>query len=242
MSEFTTLPQFRSPALRRWLARRRTVLAAIPKPGPVEQRTPPAGRASQTLSGLVEAIRTTETISLGEIIDRLGSASLGLVLLMLTIPAIIPIPGPVGMILGSCLALVAVQVMAGATRIWLPQTLRRRGLPTRFVVKAIQFVTPWLAWCESRLSPRRWIKLSGRIARPFLGLCIFAMAIIITLPIPFGNVVPVIALALLAVALIERDGVGVMWALALSAAAIVWTGALMMFGAQVLEALWQLFG
>lgn len=76
---------------------------------------------------------------------------------------------------------------------------------------------------------------------PFLGLCILVMAVIITLPIPFGNVLPVIALAVLAVALIERDGVAVMWALFLSAAAIVWTGALVMFGAQGLDALGRLF-
>lgn len=214
----------------------------MPKPGPVEQLNLTAGHASQTLTGLVQAIRTTETISLGEIIDRLGSASLGLILLILTIPAIIPIPGPVGMVLGSCLALVAMQVIAGATRIWLPAILRRRSLPTTFVVKAVEAIIPWLVRFERRLTPRRWMSLSGRAARPFLGFCILAMAIIITLPIPFGNVVPVIALALLAVALIERDGVAVMWALALSAVAIVWTGALMMFGAQVLEALWQLFG
>lgn len=83
--------------------------------------------------------------------------------------------------------------------------------------------------------------LSGRYARPFLGLCILVMAVIITLPIPFGNVLPVIALAVLAVALIERDGVEVMWALALSAAAIVWTGVLVMFSAQALDALGRLF-
>jgi hypothetical protein len=201
-----------------------------------------AGRASQTLTGMVQAIRESETITLGKLIDRVGPASLGLVLLMLTIPAIIPIPGPVGMILGSCLALVAVQVIACSTRIWLPAVLRRRRLPTRFVVKAIEAVIPWLARCERRLSPRRWMMMSGRYARPFLGLCILAMAIIITLPIPFGNLAPVIALAVLALALIERDGVAVMWALALSAAAIVWTAALVMFGAQVLEALWTLFG
>lgn len=235
------MSRFQSRPFQRWRVQRTAIHAALPKADATDPVRPSAGRASQTLAGLAQAIRESETITLGELVERLGPASLGLVLLMLTIPAIMPIPGPVGMILGSCLTLVALQVVAGSTRIWLPAILQRRRLPTRFVVRAIEFVIPWLVRCERRLSPRRWMLLSGRYARPFLGLCILVMAVIITLPIPFGNVLPVIALAVLAVALIERDGVAVMWALFLSAAALVWTGALFMFGAQGLDALGRLF-
>jgi len=242
MSETTTVPQFRSPAMRQWLTRRKVTLAALPKSEPTEQLAPAAGRASQALAELARDVCASETVSLGALIDRLGSASLGLVLLMTTVPAIIPIPGPVGMVLGSCLALVAVQVMSGATRIWLPAILRRRSLPTKFVVKAVAAVTPWLVRFERRLTPRRWMSLSGRVARPFIGLCILMMAIIITLPIPLGNVLPVIALAMLSLALLERDGVAVMWAVIMSIIAIIWTGLLVLFGARALEASFTLFG
>lgn len=111
----------------------------------------------------------------------------------------------------------------------------------RFVVTAITKVAPWLERFERRLSPRRWMMLSGRRARPFIGLAILAMAVIITLPIPFGNVLPVVALAMLALALLERDGLAVLWALGMSLVAIVWTGVLVLFGAQVLEMLWRVF-
>ncbi len=200
-----------------------------------------AGVASQRLLRLTHAIAAQERVSIGTVIDRLGPSSLGLVLLILTIPAIIPIPGPVGIVLGSCLALVALQVIAGARRVWLPRWLRERGLPTRFVTAAITRIAPWLERFERRLSPRRWMALSGRIARPFLGLAILAMAVIITLPIPLGNILPVIALAMLALALLERDGVAVLWALAMSLVAIVWTIVLVLFGARIVEAMWSLF-
>lgn len=202
---------------------------------------PPGGVASQRLMRLAQAIAAQERVSIGAVIDRLGPSSLGLVLLILTIPAIIPIPGPVGMVLGSCLALVALQVIAGTRRVWLPRWLRKRGLPTRFVSAAIARIVPWLERFERRLSPRRWMVLSGRLARPFLGLAIFAMAVIITLPIPLGNILPVIALAMLALALLERDGIAVLWALAMSLVAIVWTILLVIFSAQILEALWFWF-
>lgn len=180
-------------------------------------------------------------VSIGDVVDQLGASSLGLILLILTIPAIIPIPGPIGIILGSCLALVAVQVIVGARRVWLPTWLRDRNLPTRFVAAAIVRIVPWLERFERRLSPRRWMMLSGRVARPFLGLAILAMAVIITLPIPFGNVLPVVVLAMLALALLERDGVAVLLALGMSLVAIVWTALLVLFGVQIVEALWSLF-
>lgn len=212
--------------------------AARVRPNP---RQLSAGVASQRLSRLAHTIAEQERVSIGTVICRLGPSSLGLVLLILTIPAIIPIPGPVGMVLGSCLALVALQVIAGSRRVWLPRWLRERGLPTRFVTAAIIKTVPWLERFERRLSPRRWMVLSGRLARPFLGLAILAMAAIITLPIPFGNVLPVIALAMLALALLERDGVAVLWALAMSLAAVVWTIVLVLFGARIFEAKWSLF-
>ncbi len=198
------------------------------------------GVASQRLVLLAQAIAPQPQVSIGDVVDKLGSSSLGLILLILTIPAIIPIPGPVGMVLGSCLALVAVQVIAGARRVWLPGWLRQRNLPTRFVAAAIARIVPWLERFERRLSPRRWMMLSGRVARPVLGIAILAMAVIITLPIPLGNVLPVVALAMLALALLERDGVAVLLALGMSLVAIVWTGVLVLFGAQVLEMLWRL--
>jgi hypothetical protein len=199
-----------------------------------------SGAASQRLDRLAQAITVQERVSIGEVIDRLGPSSLGLVLLILTVPAIIPIPGPVGMILGCGLVLVALQVIAGARRIWLPRWMRERSLPAGFVVAAIERIVPWFQRVERRLSPRRWIALSGRRARPVLGLAILVMAVIITLPIPFGNVLPVLALAMLALALLERDGLAVLWALAMSLVAIAWTGVLLLFGARIIEVLWSL--
>lgn len=200
------------------------------------------GVASQRLVLLTRDIAPQTQVSIGNVVDQLGSSSLGLILLILTIPAIIPIPGPIGIILGSCLALVAVQVIAGAKRVWLPGWLRSCNLPTRFITASIARIVPWLERFERQLSPRRWKMLSGGVARPFLGLAILAMAVIITLPIPFGNVLPVVVLAMLALALLERDGVAVLLALGMALVAIVWTEVLLLFGAQMLETLWRLFG
>lgn len=130
--------------------------------------------------------------------------------------------------------MVAIQVITGARRMWLPGWLRRRSLPSPVVITAIERSLPWLAWCEQALAPRRLMALSGKIARPILGLAVLAMALVIVLPIPFGNIVPVIAIGLLALAILERDGIAVIAALAMTVLGLVWTAILFAFGAQVL--------
>jgi hypothetical protein len=53
--------------------------------------------------------------------------------------------------------------------------------------------------------------------------------VVIALPIPFGNILPVFSLVVLAVALMERDGLVTLIGLLLTLATIVATAALLYF-------------
>jgi hypothetical protein len=48
--------------------------------------------------------------------------------------------------------------------------------------------------------------LTGRALPCLLGLPVFALAVAIALPIPFGNIVPIVAVCVMIIGLIERDG------------------------------------
>ena len=52
------------------------------------------------------------------------------------------------------------------------------------------------------------------------------MAVLIILPIPFGNVLPALALMLLGLGLAYRDGVAVLLAIGTAAAALLYTATL----------------
>jgi len=62
-----------------------------------------------------------------------------------------------------------------------------------------------------------------------LGIPVFLLAVVIALPIPFGNILPVLSLVVLAVALMERDGLVTLIGLLLTSATIVATAALLYF-------------
>lgn len=198
----------------------------------VQQRA--LGVASARLSAIADEL-AEGPIPVGDVMRRLGRAGLGLVLLGLTLPALVPLPGPVGALTGSIIALVALQVMLGSKRIELPGFVARRRIPAPVVRMIVEKSLPTVGWLESRLAARRWRWLTGRRARILLSVPVFVMAVIIALPIPFGNFAPSIALIAFALGFMARDGLAILVGLGLSLAATLWTGVLFYAGAGIVD-------
>lgn len=182
------------------------------------------------------------SVPLGEVIDGLGQAGIGMTLLVLTLPALIPIPGPFGLIFGSIVAFLSAQLIFGARRLWLPEALRARALPTEGVRSMLAKALPWLQRAETWLKPRRLLPLTGRLGRAALGVPLILMGVALALPIPLGNVPPVASLVALSLGLMVRDGAAVLVGLALAAVAALWLALLAVFGAQAIDWLWTMLG
>jgi hypothetical protein len=82
---------------------------------------------------------------------------------------------------------------------------------------------PWLARAERLLRPRFGV-LTRQPAQYGLGLVCLLLSIVIFLPIPLGNMLPALAVCLIALGLLGRDGVCVLLGLlaALAAVGLVW--------------------
>ena len=192
------------------------------------------GPINRKLLGVGLALRG-DGVSVGALVDRLGPEGFGLTFLLLALPTLIPVPGPIGLTFGAVLALLSLQVMAGARTVWLPEVIRRRPAPAAALRAVIARALPWIARAEPVLRERRLPALAGRRVRAALALPLFLLALAIMLPIPFGNVAPAIALIVFAVGWIARDGLAILVALALSAAALLWTGFLFVASASLLD-------
>jgi hypothetical protein len=184
----------------------------------------------------------TDGVSLGEIVDGLGRTGLGMTLLLLSLPALIPIPGPFGLVFGSIVALVSLQLMLGARRLMLPEFVRARALPAEAVRSMVDRGVPLLQRAEGYLRPRRLLPLTGRTGRMALGIPVLLMGVAVALPVPLGNVPPVASLIAISLGLMMRDGVAVLVGLALAVFSIVWFALLFLFGAQMLEWISRLVG
>lgn len=166
-------------------------------------------------------------MTLAEAGTVVAQRSTPLLLLFLGLLGFIPSPGlPLGMIVGSLVVCVAVGLLFRPDKPPMPALLGRQrlsaGLLRRFMCFAIPFVRRLERWFRPRLT---WA-VSG------LGAVLAAVAIVVqgiglALPLPFGNLPFALAIVLIALGLLTRDGLG---ALAGHFVGIASTGLFVMLG------------
>jgi hypothetical protein len=190
-----------------------------------------AGAASEALTALRPRLEG-ELVSLRELAEHFGDRAPALLLLVLALPEAVPLPiAGVSAILAVPIMAIAVQLVLGGGRLGLPPWVARRGLPTAWLRVAIDRGVPILRRAERWIGPRLGA-LGG--ATRLAGAATLVMGFILFLPIPFGNVPPAIAIVLLALGLIQRDGVLVLAGLVTSAAVVIGLAALVWLGADLL--------
>ncbi len=144
-------------------------------------------------------------VSIAWIRDAMGDRSFAALIVFFAALNMIPLPPPSSAILGLPLLIVSAQLMYGSKRAWLPRFIMNRPLSLPAFRTVMARVVPRLVSLERMIRPRYW-PFWRRQGDRVIGLMCFVLALIVTLPIPFGNWLPAFSSALLGLALIERDG------------------------------------
>jgi hypothetical protein len=150
-----------------------------------------------------------ERISIGDLLAALGDRAIGALLFIFAFPNVLPTPPGTSAILGAPLLFLATQLAFGRPP-WLPVIITKRSMSRDDFQSLIHRMAPWLARAEKLLKPR----LSSLTVPPmeyFIGLLCLFLAILLVLPIPLGNMLPALAISLIALGVLERDG---LWVLA----------------------------
>lgn len=177
------------------------------------------------LSALLREIAddsTRERVSVGDLLAALRDRALGALLFVFAFPNALPLPPGSSSVLGAPLLFLAAQLALGRPP-WLPRLIAERSMTRADFAVLVDRIAPWLARAERLLRPR----LSVLAAPPFeyvVGLVCLALAVILVLPIPLGNMLPALAITVLALGILERDGVWVLAGLAIAvlAVSVVW--------------------
>ena len=173
---------------------------------------PDGARKPQRLSDILQAIVNAPTtpeerITLGHLIEGFGNRAFGALLFIFAVPVALPIAIPgISAVLGAPLLFLSWQLMRGRDQPWLPQVMRSRSFLRVDFARMLQRVLPSIR-CVERLVGPRLIWMTNRRGEQVIGLFAFLLAVVLFLPIPFGNTVPALAIAILALAVLERDGV-----------------------------------
>lgn len=182
--------------------------------------------STDRLSDLLTALASDESsghCTLHDVLSRMGDRTYGILFLVLALANFIPsVPGFSGFV-GLALVVVTSQLVIGRRVPWIPAFVRRRRISRDGLRMALAKAMGPVRWFERVCKPRLKFLTSLHIER-LLGVLILCLAATIMLPIPvIGNIPPAIAIATLALGLIERDGLVVILGTALSIFAIAVT-------------------
>jgi hypothetical protein len=174
-----------------------------------EPAKPGTGRRMSTiLLGLVYGAEG-ERVSLGDMVDAFDARAYGPLIVLFAAPNVLPVALPgISAVLGAPLILLTAQLMIGRHRPWLPGFLRRRSLARTSFESLVHRIVPRLTRIEQMIQPRL-LPLTGSWGTRAIGAVGMILAAIVFLPVPFGNALPGMALVLMAVGLLSRDGVAV---------------------------------
>ncbi len=172
-------------------------------PGAVAGRA----RASDLLENILVAAHQPR-VALGDLAAALGDRAFGALLLILSIPNILPVPG-LSTATGLPMILLGAQLAIGRSSLWLPRRLAAVTLDRDAFLAVVRRAHPCALRVERHLRPR-FPALVGARAERALGLAVMLLAAVLALPILFGNQPPAFAIALIALGLIEGDGLFVL--------------------------------
>lgn len=178
----------------------------------------------QGFIGLVASLAEAsgpDGLTIGQIRDRLDERAFGLMILILAIPCLVPALYGVPQIVGVPILLLAGQMLVGRKEPWLPEGVLKRTVSKSMLDRMADFATRRMGWLERLSRPRLKIFATGIAEQMAAAFMILAT---LTIVLPMTNTVPSVALALLSVGLIQRDGlfvaagasVAVGWATALA--------------------------
>ncbi|HKQ56155.1 MAG TPA: exopolysaccharide biosynthesis protein [Methyloceanibacter sp.] len=160
-------------------------------------------------------------ISLAALRDALGDRGFGVLLFIFALPNLVPVNIPLlSAVLGLPLVLLAAQLTYGRHKPWFPHWLTRRSFPRESFANVVLRSLPYLEGAERLLRPRLTGLLSWTGER-LVGLALLILAIVLALPIPFANFLPALAIAIIGLAIVEKDGLAVLVGLAVGVASLI---------------------
>lgn len=185
------------------------------------------------LDALAEGRAGPSPMTLGGVLDEFRARAFGIYLLIVILPAFIPLPAGAGAVSGPLVSLAGLQLLWLMEHPWVPGFLSRRPLPPERLVSFRDRSSRVLRWLEKFSRPRSEWAIDHPAARIFTGLMLVVLGFLLALPIPATNYVFGLLLLAYAIAMIERDGRLLMVAWLLGLAEII---TLALFSRQIAEA------
>ena len=161
----------------------------------------------EKLSDVIEGFGEDErpVLTVGQMLEQFDSRAFGAMLLVFGLLNCLPLPPGSSTILSLPILLLAPQIAWGSDIPWLPRKLVDHPLKRDDLRGLFRRLTPIVRRMELVTRPRLRI-LFAPIGERLIGVVCTLLALVLVLPIPLGNLAPGATVAVLALALLQRDG------------------------------------
>src|SRR4051794_38646674 len=169
-------------------------------------RLPAYRRASDVLDEIAANAQGAR-VSLGEIVASLEERAFALLMVVLGLPNVLPMPPPIPLLCGLFLVFIALQIVLGRQRPWIPRRALAASVPRERLDAVVARATPILRKLE-RFSRRRLSFLPASWELRGAGLYLLVISLGLVFAAPFIGQIPMgISICLTGLALVERDGI-----------------------------------
>jgi hypothetical protein len=169
---------------------------------------------------LGQVFREDRETTVGDVVDRIKNRGFGFLLIILALPTLVPVlpPGSATLV-GFLYVLLALQMLWGAQRPWLPKPIRGYRVPTRIIPKLRQFGVKIFEQIE-RISRPRAMLLPDHITSRIVASAVLFLGLVLLSPLPFLHTLPGISVLILGAGLLNRDGILIFVGLTLTTVAL----------------------
>jgi len=180
-------------------------------------------------------------VTLAELRDLVGQDCLLLLTAFLTIVFMVPVSIPgVSTVFGAAILLIGISRLLGRN-LWLPKGIAHRVLPADKLRMRLNQGSIWLHRLERLSRPNRlnWLASTG-LADTLNNGALIMGAVLLMAPfglIPFSNTLPALALLFLAIGLLQRDGLCLLFGHFANLATIIYFIVLMIGGSAAIREL-----
>lgn len=180
---------------------------------------------------------------IGEMVDILHGRGLQVVIILLCLPFLSPVSIPgVSVPFGLAIALCGLRI-AFRKKPWLPDVILKRSIPYGALRKIVGAGCWFHGKLEKFTKPRLEILLSGPGMPQLIGAVIAVCGFYLSLPIPppflLTNTIPGVAIILLSLGLMERDGALVVGGYVFAVIATVYFACIAFLGQAGVTYLWR---
>ncbi|WP_086606488.1 exopolysaccharide biosynthesis protein [Erythrobacter donghaensis] len=168
-----------------------------------------ASSIGEVVDGIEDIAEREDDVSIDDLLDEFGDRSFAPLMLILALIGVTPVGGipTVPTIIGLCIAVIALQMAFGREHLWLPAFITRRGVASDKLTKASDKLDRIAGVLDQIAKGRLQTLASGPVRRVVAGLiAVLCCALPVLELVPFAAAAPFLAIAILSLAMMVRDG------------------------------------